>query len=265
MKILHRDIKPSNLVFDNKGYLNLIDFGISKKIKKGIPILSSSGTIGYSAPEVIKKKPQNFCSDFFSMGVTCYELIFNQKPFRGENSREILEDILTQNIKIKYMDIAYGFSETIIDFVQRLLKRKQKERLGYNGIDEIKNHKWLKDVNWELMKNKNIEKEKIPFTPSIDDNSPYEYLDRSNNNLHLNLARYNEYLKKINDSKIFNHFYFNYYSFNINENQTKHFKLKQNSTNNNDKNTNTTIINITSSINNDEKKIFENNNKIIVA
>ena len=41
--IIHRDIKPENLVFDDKGYLNLADFGISKKIKKNKPIKDRSG------------------------------------------------------------------------------------------------------------------------------------------------------------------------------------------------------------------------------
>ena len=73
--ILHRDIKPENLVFDEKGYLHLIDFCISRRIKKGRAILDKSGTPPYISPEVLLKKPQNFSSDCFSVGVICYELL----------------------------------------------------------------------------------------------------------------------------------------------------------------------------------------------
>ena len=69
--IVHRDIKPENLVFDDKGYLHLIDFGISRKIRNGKPILGKSGTPSYISPEVLLNKPQNFSSDFFSVGVIC--------------------------------------------------------------------------------------------------------------------------------------------------------------------------------------------------
>ena len=33
-KIIHKDIKPENLVFDDKGYLKINDFGISKFYKE---------------------------------------------------------------------------------------------------------------------------------------------------------------------------------------------------------------------------------------
>ena len=80
--ILHRDLKPENLIFDDKGYLHLTDFGISRKIKNGKPILNKSGTPGYISPEVLLNQPQSFSSDFFSMGVICYELFKGKKPLK---------------------------------------------------------------------------------------------------------------------------------------------------------------------------------------
>ena len=49
--IIHRDIKPENLIYDEKGYVRLTDFGIAK-IKKEINN-DTSGTPGYMAPEVL--------------------------------------------------------------------------------------------------------------------------------------------------------------------------------------------------------------------
>ena len=49
--ILHRDLKPENLIFDEKGYLNLADFGISKKIKIS-PIQNSANKISIFFQEI---------------------------------------------------------------------------------------------------------------------------------------------------------------------------------------------------------------------
>ena len=52
--IIHRDIKPENLVFDDKGFLHVIDFGISKT-KRPNNAVDTSGTPGYMAPEIMFK------------------------------------------------------------------------------------------------------------------------------------------------------------------------------------------------------------------
>ena len=37
-----------------------------------------------------------------------------------------------------------SFSKDLIDFTNKLIQRKAKNRLGYGGIDEILDHPWLK-------------------------------------------------------------------------------------------------------------------------
>ena len=99
--ILHRDVKPENLIFDNKGYINLADFGISKKIENNKSIKERSGTPGYLSPEIILKKNQTFVCDYFSLGIVLYELIFLKRPFNGRNKEEIFDSILNKTIKLK--------------------------------------------------------------------------------------------------------------------------------------------------------------------
>ena len=207
--ILHRDIKPENLVFDDKGYIHLTDFGISKKIKNGKNIYDKSGTPGYISPEVLLNKPQTFSSDFFSVGVICYELLLHKKPFKGKSKKEIAEKILYKDIRLTKKDIPENFSLILGDFINKLLKRNNRERLGDKGIQYIINHPWLEGVEWDIIETKLLTYDNIPFVPPIGDNFDDNLANKKED---IDMEHYDEYLKKINDSGYFKSFYFNYFT-----------------------------------------------------
>ena len=212
--ILHRDIKPENLVFDENGYLNLADFGIAKKVKKNKPIKDKSGTPGYIPPEVILNNNQTFACDYFPVGIIIYELIFLKKPFNGKTLEEVADNILYKNINLKAKNLPNNFSNSssaneLVDFINKLLKRKTNERLGAKGIDEIIQHPWLKGIDWDTMEDKLFNEEEIPFIPCPGDN--YDYL-KIKNKINEKDIQYKSYLKLINNSTLFNSFYFNCFS-----------------------------------------------------
>ena len=203
--ILHRDIKPENLVFDEKGYLNLADFGISKKIKKNRPIKDRSGTPGYLSPEIISKKNQTFVCDYFPLGIVIYELIFLKRPFNGKSKQEVFENILHQNIKLKKhklpnLMINSPSASELVDFINGLLKRKAEERLGFKGINELIGHPWLNGIDWDIMEEKLFKEEEIPFIPSPGDNLDYI---KVNEKIKEKDENYNSFLKLTNRSNIF--------------------------------------------------------------
>ena len=214
--ILHRDIKPDNLVFDKKGYLNLTDFGISKKVKNNKIIKDKSGTPGYLSPEVLTGKNQTFSSDYFSLGIIIYELIFLERPFKGKTKQELAENILDNEINLTKDQLPNNFinspnADNLVDFINKLLKRKKEKRLGHKDINEIINHQWLKDINWDNLESKMHLEENIPFIPSPGDN--FNFL-KVNNHLNQKEKNYKSYLKLINNSTLFNNFYYNFYSSN---------------------------------------------------
>ena len=207
-KVLHRDIKPDNLVLDEKGYLHLADFGIAQKIKSNKIIMEKSGTPGYISPEILLRKPQTPVSEYFCVGIICYELIFHKKPYKGKNKKEMGEKILTKEIKIKKEDLPNNFSILIADFTNKLLKRNDKERLGHHGINEIQKHPFLQDVEWNLIEEKLIDVEDIPFSPAIGDNFDNVLANKDDK---LKNSNYGNYLKIVNEGGLFKDFYFNYY------------------------------------------------------
>lgn len=75
--VIHRDIKPENLVIDNKGFVRITDFGISKIFSKSNSN-ETSGTPGYMAPEVMKAQQHTHAVDYFALGVIAYEFMLGR-------------------------------------------------------------------------------------------------------------------------------------------------------------------------------------------
>ena len=75
--VVHRDIKPENLVFDDKGYLRVTDFGIAR-IWTPENAKETSGTPGYMAPEVMCRLNHGVAADYFAVGVIGYECMMGK-------------------------------------------------------------------------------------------------------------------------------------------------------------------------------------------
>ena len=89
--LLHRDIKPGNILFDADHEPKLIDFGLARKAD----VEQEShdmiwGTPYYVAPEKIKRDPETFLSDMYSLGATLYHAITGYVPFDAPTPDEVV-------------------------------------------------------------------------------------------------------------------------------------------------------------------------------
>ena len=200
--ILHRDIKPENLVFDSNGYLRITDFGIAKKYvvnnKK-----DTSGTVGYLAPEILCNQNHTYSIDYYAVGIIAYELAYGHRPYIGRSKHEVKQLILTQQAHIDYDELPNGYQDEAADFINQLIQRKPKNRLGKDSIFELINHPWLKDFNWEELKEKKM---KAHYIPKQGDNFDKKYCLQSNKLGTETLERYKEITLEPNYGKIFKKF-----------------------------------------------------------
>ena len=94
---LHRDIKPANILVNDYGEPQLSDFGIAH-IEGGYETATGffSGTIDYTAPEVMTGNPATVASDMYSLGATLYALIAGN----AAHERKKGEDLIAQYLRI---------------------------------------------------------------------------------------------------------------------------------------------------------------------
>ena len=67
--IIYRDLKPENILLDEDGYIQLVDFGMSKQLKGGERAATFCGTPEYISPEIVSGKGQDKTGDWWSFGI----------------------------------------------------------------------------------------------------------------------------------------------------------------------------------------------------
>lgn len=161
--IIHRDLKPDNVLLDSEGHVHLADFNVASDFRPGKPLTSKSGTLAYLAPEVYEGTGYYFEVDWWSLGVTFYECIYNKRPFEGRS-----QDTLSENIKKaqpKYYVTNPAVSVPCLRALGALMERDRSRRIGAIGFESFTSHMFFADIDFAA-----LERKEIPpvFRPSSD-------------------------------------------------------------------------------------------------
>ncbi|KAK3823587.1 MAG: hypothetical protein J3Q66DRAFT_145336 [Benniella sp.] len=177
---IHRDLKPQNILLDATGHILLADFGACARLDASGQVHGQTvplGTWDYMSPEVVDAqsggKPYGKEVDWWAVGVIMYELLVGEPPFFAESAMGIIR-LLRNHEKNLSFEKAPPLSSECKDLITRLLAKKEN-RLGKNGVDEIKAHPFFKGIDWD-----NIRKATPPFLPIIetpDDTSNFRFDD----------------------------------------------------------------------------------------
>ena len=96
-RVIHKDINPSNIVWNPAtDQLKVIDFGISTELPREtaqfVNVNSLEGTLAYMSPEQTGRmnRTLDYRSDFYSFGVTLYEMLTGGRPFETHDVLEMV-------------------------------------------------------------------------------------------------------------------------------------------------------------------------------
>ncbi|KAF0690501.1 Aste57867_18091 [Aphanomyces stellatus] len=159
------------------------------------------GTKGYMAPELISGKllrreerpGYNYTIDYWSLGVTVYELVCGYQPFNLYNVlgdgflAEIAQEVEVAKLspRSQYraelermaagVDYPDYVSEEARDFINKLLDVNASCRMGCTsrGFLDIMEHPYFKDLDWERLMVKHVQPEFTPTLKPLTDRKTY--------------------------------------------------------------------------------------------
>lgn len=132
--IIHKDINPGNMVFNPvTGILKIIDFSIATQLNRETPTLKSpsvlEGTLPYLSPEQTGRmnRSLDYRSDFYSLGVTFYELLTGQVPFTTQDTLELVHCHLAKR-PTPPDQINPSIPQALSNIVMRLMAKNAEDR-----------------------------------------------------------------------------------------------------------------------------------------
>ena len=132
-KIVHRDIKPDNIMLTRENVVKLADLGIAKDAadKSDVDVTSPEiliGTPAYVSPEQAKDAQHvDSRADIYSLGVSMYEMLTGEKPYKGKSTVEILQQLFESPVP-EVWQRNRNVSKKVSDLVFRMMAKEKEKR-----------------------------------------------------------------------------------------------------------------------------------------
>ncbi|MDP8933313.1 MAG: trifunctional serine/threonine-protein kinase/ATP-binding protein/sensor histidine kinase [Cyanobacteriota bacterium] len=145
--IIHKDIKPSNIIINSQTkQVKITDFGIATKLNKENPQFNNpnsvEGTLAYMSPEQTGRmnRTLDYRTDFYSLGITLYEMLTGKLPFSSSDPLEIVySHIAVQPIYPHQInsEIPVAISEIVMKLMAKNAENRYQSAAGLLADLEI--------------------------------------------------------------------------------------------------------------------------------
>jgi PAS domain S-box-containing protein len=132
--VIHKDISPSNIVLNPAtGIVKLIDFGIATRLSRTNPTFRNpnvlEGTLAYISPEQTGRMNRflDYRTDFYSLGVTFYELLTGKLPFTTTDAMELVHSHIAKE-PLPPSTINPAIPQVVSSIIMKLMAKNAEER-----------------------------------------------------------------------------------------------------------------------------------------
>ena len=120
------------------------------------------GTPEYLSPEVLLGKGHNRPTDWWTLGILIYEMVFGIPPFYCKDRKQMYQKIIKEPVVFR---TSVTITDTCKDIINKLLDKNQTKRLGsINDSLEVLAHPWFAEIDISLLLDRKL---KAPFVPDL--------------------------------------------------------------------------------------------------
>ncbi|EPG67815.1 protein kinase domain-containing protein [Leptospira wolffii] len=159
-KIIHKDLKPENIIYNkDEKTVRIIDFGISTRLNREETSWSApnilEGSIHYISPEQTGRmnRSVDYRSDFYSLGITFYEMLLGKLPFEGDDLLQLVHSHLAK-VPVTPKEARPEVPLVLSEIVMKLLAKNAEDR-----------YQTARGLQGDLEKAYSLWKEKVDFPP----------------------------------------------------------------------------------------------------
>ncbi len=158
-RVIHKDIKPANiLIHPQTKQVKLIDFSISSLLPKETQEISNpnilEGTLAYISPEQTGRMNRgiDYRSDFYSLGVTLYELLRGELPFQSDDPMELVHCHIAKmpTASANRLEIPQVLSDLVMKLMAKNAEGRYQSALGLKYDLEKCLKQWQETQDIEL-------------------------------------------------------------------------------------------------------------------